>query len=171
MIHLALMVLALSLDSLFVGVLTGLVDIQGRKILLALLFAICDGTATWTGLAGFGTQGVQLTAGYAMALLALLCLVFLVLAARRGIRDTLQSCRGSIYLLPVLLSIDNLTLGPSLVPAGGTQVLCSLLAAAASGILYCAGSLGGELARRQVRRLWAACYFGRSRSMGSAALE
>ena len=171
MIHLTLLAVALSLDSLFWGLLTGLVDLEARKVEMAVLFAICDGTATWIGLAGFGTESVQLIGEPAMSLLALVCLIFVILAARRGIRDTLKSYRGSIYLLPVLLSIDNLTLGRTLVPAASNPVLCSLVAAAASGTLYCAGSLSGELARRQMSKLWAACSLGRSRSMGSAELE
>lgn len=98
------MSLLLALDSLLVCI--ALAPFVGRPVLLAGLFGLCDGLATWIGgtmpptFWGVSLVGPLLLAGYAVA--ALLCL-----------RDGRSAApfRAAIWLVPLALAIDNLAAG------------------------------------------------------------
>ena len=156
MLHMVLVAMALSSDSFAAGFLTRVVGIRANNVWMALLFAFCDGAATYLGLVAFGARAPEPRTGWPLTFLAAFCLVCTVLVAQRGRgRASILSTR-SIYLLPLLLSIDNLTVAPDLAQAASTQAMYSLMAATASGLLFCVGSFGGELARQQTHRLRAA---------------
>jgi putative Mn2+ efflux pump MntP len=166
MLHLMLLALALSWDSFFVGFLGGCLDLnRPSRRYLPMLFGLCDGAAVGIGLLAAGAPLVRLgQISEGTWILPWLLLVLLVLqrfASRRS-----REITWPIYLVPVLLSLDNFMAGPAFARLEISPILCVASATGVSALLFVAGAMCGRetrshihfvQARRQLARQQAPC--------------
>jgi len=139
--------LLLSLDTFLVSMALGTLRLgRSRERRLAALFSLCDGLASVVGylIAGvllseadwFGKLGVWSLCFYAGLI------VFLGCSARGAMR--FQNGAKFLYILPVILSLDNLVAGISLGGPGVSLGLSFFGVAAASGLMSFVGLRGGS---------------------------
>ena len=122
-------------DSLIAGLMIGPALSSWRdRVLLVLLFGVCDGSATLLGAAV-----PHFVPEPPAVLIYLLAVALVILGARRG--------RVWLYAIPVLFSIDNLAAGSAASDAPGLALGSAAMAAA--GL-----ALGGLCAAQRVGRSW-----------------
>jgi putative Mn2+ efflux pump MntP len=157
MISLVVAALLLSIDSILVSFALGACRIERQqKDRLAVAFGICDGAASLFGL----LLGVSLSSTLALfghwggpALLGASAVIMLVLARLgRPMADS-GSRRGIqiLYLLPLVMSLDNLAASFALVHAG-SPLACAIVIGSVSGLGSICGFRAGELALTAMRR-------------------
>jgi putative Mn2+ efflux pump MntP len=146
--NLTLFGLLLGLDSLAIGTsLGGLMPEPGRRIRLALAFALCDGLASLlgstarieslrSGLEWCGWLGPVGLSGYGLYVLFL---------ARRCQEMTSPSTSiGGAFCLPVCLSLDNLVAGtPTGIAGGAPAMVAALIFGLISGAMALCGLMCG----------------------------
>jgi putative Mn2+ efflux pump MntP len=149
MLHMMLLSLALSWDSFLVGLLDGCLDLRGTsRRYLSIMFGLCDGAAVGIGLFAAAEPFVrvgQFAEGWWLPAWLLLLFVTLQRLTQRPSREL----GWLIYLVPVLLSLDNLVAGPAFTQLGISPVLCVTSAAAVSAALFVAGAACGRVLRTQ----------------------
>jgi len=157
MISLTIAALLLSIDSILVSFALGACRIERRQQdRLAAAFGVCDGAASLFGL----LLGVTLSSKLAVfghwggpALLVAYALGMLVLArlgqamAQSGSRRGIQM----LYLLPMVMSLDNLAASFALVHAG-SPLACAIVIGSVSGLGSMCGFRVGELALTAMHR-------------------
>jgi putative Mn2+ efflux pump MntP len=135
MLNLISLTLLLSADSFFVGLLSGYLNFcPGSRTRLPILFGLCDGMAAAVGILFAGSPWLQSTR-ISKGLLVLSLLVLLSLLVQRWTDSPARRIDWSLYLIPIMLSFDNLAAGPALAKAGTNPVLCVALAGATSALL------------------------------------
>jgi hypothetical protein len=138
-----------SADSLIAAFALSFIVPVRHALPLALMFGLCDGLGSALGV------GVPLTGGLA-AILLMACGVTLLM--RQPIAQRLTNAPGWLYVLPMLLAIDNVVSRVPDAPA---------LAALSSAIMAGLGFAGGTVVlswwragSRDARPLAAACLIG-----------
>lgn len=156
MLQVMLLSLALSWDSFLVGLVDGCTDLsRTSRRSVALLFALCDGAAVAIGLFAItspAAPGPFLRFGHVVEGWWLLPWLLLVLVAvQRLIERPSLKLGWLIYLVPVLLSLDNLVAGPAFARLGISPILCVVSAAVVSAALFIAGAACGTMMRTHAR--------------------
>ena len=160
MVRVILLVLALSWDSFVIGLLDGVLSISGNRVLRVLaLFSVCEGGALALGIYLRNTPQLWLEQLADLLFCVSVLLVFLLAFYRIGKRW--QGNSRAVYLLPLLLSVDNFSLGGLFSGIGIPSVVSVLSVGATSAAIFGLGVLCGKLARaRLVPRLPAAVRLG-----------
>jgi putative Mn2+ efflux pump MntP len=153
MISLTIAALFLSIDSFVASFALGACRIERRQQhWLAVAFGVCDGAASLgslllgellaSKLAVFGHWGGPVLLGTYAVFVA-------VLARLRRAVDESGSPKGAqmLYILPVLMSLDNLTASFAFLRSG-SSILCFLVIASVSGLVSICGFRAGEAIRR-----------------------
>lgn len=145
-----LLALALSWDSFFAGLLDGYFDLsQASRRYFPILFGLCDGMAVGIGFLDAGDPLVRLGQFSGIWwLLSWLLLAFLVL--QRLINRRSREIKWLIYVVPVLLSLDNLIAAPAFTQMGISPIFCVSSAAAVSALLFAVGAICGRGARSRL---------------------
>lgn len=151
MLQVMLLSLALSWDSFIVGFADGCLDLsRSSRRSVAMLFALCDGAAVAIGLFAPTKPSLrigQLAEGWWLLPWLLLVFISLQRFAQRPSRE-----RGRLlYLVPVLLSLDNLVAGPAFGQLGISPVVCVASAAIVSSTLFVGGATCGLIVRTHIR--------------------
>jgi hypothetical protein len=156
MVGLAGAALLLSLDSVVVSFALGACRIGGQRKWLAAAFGLCDGTASLVGLfLGISIAGKIAVVGEwgGPALVGAYAVILLVCARLgRGMADSRSRLVIPwLYLLPLVMSLDNLTASFALVQ-GESPVVCAAVMGLVSGIGSLCAFQAGEWASTALER-------------------
>jgi len=140
----------LSLDSLVVSLaISPLIQARAQRWRWAALFGICDGLAV---VIGFAFGGVGWSAGFthrAVPLFALSCGIYCLVAAGW---NKFRADQRLAFVLPVLMSFDNLAYGAGVGPLTGGIAARAVVLGLASFSLAMLGLLLGGVIRSPNRR-------------------
>jgi putative Mn2+ efflux pump MntP len=182
MTSLFLVAILLSIDSVLVSFALGACRIERRQEhRLAVLFGVCDGVASLIGmLLGVSiAEKIALVGHWGGPVLVCAYAIIILMTSRMG-----QSMANSgsprrmrmLYLLPLVMSIDNLAASVSFAHTGG-PLLCATVIGLVSGLASLLGFRAGELALTATEWLrdalairWKSTYFGGIVLLGAAVL-
>jgi putative Mn2+ efflux pump MntP len=152
----ALLGLLLGLDSLAVGTsLGGLLPERGRRLRLALWFAVCDGLASLIGstsvVANLG-RGLEWSEWLGPAGVAAYGVYVLYLARRyQDVTPQASSAGRLAFCLPLVLSLDNLVAGT---PPGSASAAPLVFGLISGAMALCGLSCGAALGARRGVDAW-----------------
>lgn len=146
--------LALSFDTFLVSVALGMILLsQSRRRNLILLFAMCDGFGSLAGFFLSANFVGTATLWFGKFQPFVLCLYLLLIIGFSWYLRTMGSSLRSttvFYLLPLLLSFDNLTAGVSLNLASMPPAVFAMIAGFASALAAWFGLQLGSATRRHL---------------------
>lgn len=158
MVSLICAALLLSIDSVLVSFALGACHVKRlQKNRLAVAFGVCDGVASLIGLllgASLPNKLALLGHWGGPALVGAYAVIMLALAREGRIMAGSGSPRQGrmLYLLPLVMSLDNLAASFALVHAG-PPLACAAVIGLVSGVGSMCGFRAGELASMVLRRV------------------